>query len=261
MRHQPIFAKAALAGFVLGLVIALAASFGTRFGLWNYALGVKLLIPGVAAGAVGLVCGIVWIWRALAGNESTGWRLGMPGLIGALLVVGVPADSLWLSTSLPPIHDISTDIGGDAPKFDTLLSWRKGAPNPANYDGPNIVFYGGERVTTALAQKNAYPDIKPEARLPWHTPPKELYAKMFWRALNTVNAEGWRVAAFDFKRGHIEATSTSFWFGVTSDIVIRVRRAGAIGVIIDIRAKSRVDTADMGRNAGLIRDFLEKMKS
>ena len=259
MRHQPIFAKGALAGFVLGLVLALAASFGTRLGLWNYAVGVKLLIPGVAVGALGLICGIVWIWRALAGNESIGWRLGMPGLIGALLLVGIPANGLWLSFSLPPIHDISTDIG-DAPKFDTLLDWRKGAPNQASYDGPNIVSYGGERMTTALAQKNAYPDIKPVERLKGRATAREFYAKMFWRALNTVNAQGWQVAAFDFKRGHIEATSTSFWFGVTSDIVIRVHPAGAIGVIIDIRAKSRVGVADMGRNAELIRAFLERMK-
>ena len=259
MRHQPIFAKGALAGFLLGLVLALAASFGTRLGFWNYTLGVKLLIPGVAVGTVGLLCGIVWIWRALEGNESTGWRLGMPGLIGALLLVGIPADSLWHFYSLPPIHDVSTDIG-DAPKFDTLLEWRKGAPNPASYDGQNIVTYGGERMTTALAQKYAYPDIKPVERLKGRATAREFYAKMFWRALNTVNAQGWRVAAFDFKRGHIEATSTSFWFGVTSDIVIRVRPAGAIGTIIDIRAKSRVGVADLGRNADLIRDFLERMR-
>jgi len=42
--------------------------------------------------------------------------------------------------------------------------------------------------------------------------------------------------------------------------VIRVRPAGAIGTIIDIRAKSRVGVADLGRNADLIRDFLERMR-
>ncbi len=259
MRYQSIFAKTALGFFVLGLVIALAASFGTRLGYWDYTLGVKILIPGVAAGAIGLLCGLVWIWRALEGNDSTGWRLGAAGLIGSALVVGIPANSLWLSYSLPPIHDISTDIG-DAPQFHTLLAWRDGAPNPPDYDGPNLVTFGGKRMTTALAQKYAYVDIKPEQRLRGHLTEKEFYAKMFWRALNTVNGLDWQVASFDFKKGRIEATSTSFWFGVVSDIVIRIRPSGTWGVLIDIRAKSRVGTSDMGRNAELIHDFLPRIK-
>jgi len=259
MRYQPILAKAALGGFVLGLVLALTAAFGTRLGLWNYALGVKLLIPGVAVGAVGLVCGIVWIWRALKGNDSAGWRFGAVGLSGSLLLVGVPANALWLSLSLPPIHDISTDIG-DAPQFHTLLAWRDGAPNPPAYDGPNIVTYGGKRMTTALAQKYGYPTIKPVERLRGRASEKEFYAKMFWRGLNTVNAFGWQVASFDFKSGRIEATDTSLWFGVVSDIVIRIRPAGSWGVRIDIRAKSRVGESDLGRNAGLILDFIPRMK-
>ena len=259
MRTQPILAKLAFGGFLLGLAIALTACFGTRFGQWDYAEGVKILIPGVAVGGAALVCSVVWIGRALAANESLGWRLGGPALIGSLLLVGIPADNLWLAVSLPPIHDVSTDIG-DAPQFHTLVSWRDGAPNPASYDGPLVVSYGGERMTTALAQKYAYPDIKPVERLKGAYSEKEFYAKMFWRALNTVNAFGWHVASFDFKRGRIEATSTSFWFGVVSDIAIRIRTAGTIGVRIDTRAKSRVGVADMGRNAELVRDFIAPMK-
>lgn len=260
MRYQPILAKVAFGGFLLGLTVALTATFGTRLGFWDYALGVKILVPGVAVGAFALGCSIGWIARALTANDSLGWRLGSIGLIGSALLVGIPANNLWHRTTLPPIHDVSTDIG-DAPQFHTLLAWRKGAPNPPSYDGPLVVSYGGERVTTALAQKYAYPDVKPLERLKMNYTEKEFYAKLFWRALNTVNALGWQVASFDFKSGRIEATDTSFWFGVVSDIVIRVRPAGAIGVRIDIRAKSRIGTADMGRNAEIIRDFLPKMKS
>ena len=260
MRYQPILAKAAFGGFLLGLAVALAAAFGTRLGFWNYALGLKLLVPGVAIGSVALACGALWIARALAANNSLGWRLGGIGLVGSLLLVGIPADNLWHRYTLPPIHDISTDIG-EAPQFHTLLAWRKGAPNPASYDGPVVVRYGGERVTTALAQKYAYPDIRSVERLKGQFSEKEFYGKMFWRALNTVNALDWRVASFDFKSGRIEATDTSFWFGIVSDIAIRVRPAGAIGVRIDIRAKSRTGGADAGRNAEIIRDFLPRIKA
>ncbi|HEY0282164.1 MAG TPA: DUF1499 domain-containing protein [Rhizomicrobium sp.] len=260
MRYQPLLARVGFGGFLLGLAVALTACFGTRLGFWDYAQGVRILVPGVAVGVVALGCAAAWIARALAANNSLGWRLGSIGLIGSLLLVGIPADNLWRRMTLPPIHDISTDIG-DAPQFHTLLAWRKGAPNPASYDGQIIVSYGGERITTALAQKYAYADIKPVERLKGRFTEKEFYGKMFWRALNTVNALGWQVASFDYKSGRIEATDTSFWFGTVSDIVIRVRPAGAIGVRIDIRAKSRVGTSDAGRNAKLIRDFLPRMKT
>ncbi|MDE2498722.1 MAG: DUF1499 domain-containing protein [Alphaproteobacteria bacterium] len=259
MRYQPILAKAALGCFVAGAAIALAACFGTRLGFWSYALGVKILVPGVTVGGVGLVSGVMWIWRALAANNSLGLRAGLVGLIGSLLLVGIPVDHVWLAYSLPPIHDISTDIG-DAPQFHTLLAWRKGAPNPAGYDGPDIVTYGGDQMPTALAQKYAYQDIKPLERLRGNATLKEFYAKYFWRALNAVNALDWQVASFDFKTGRIEATDSSFWFGIVSDIVIRVRPAGTYGVRIDIRSKSRVGRRDMGRNADIVREFLDKEK-
>ena len=259
MRHQPLLAKISFAAFVIGALIAISACLGTRIHYWDLAMGVKVLAPGVMIGGLALTFGIGWIWRALAMNNSLGWRLGAIGLFGSAILVGIPANHIWHCYTLPPIHDISTDIG-DAPKFDTLLGWRRGAPNPASYDGPNTVFYDGEKMTTALAQKNAYPDIKPLELLAGKTPQREFVAKFFWRALNAVNAEGWQVASFDPKKGRIEATDTTLWFGNVSDIVIRVRPAGAIGVRIDIRAKSRIGQSDAGHNADLIRDFLSREK-
>lgn len=267
MRYQPLLGKISLVAFVIGFLIAMAACIGTRIGYFDYHLGKQVLLPGVGVGAVGLACGLAWIWRALAMNNSTGWRFGAAGLIGSALLVGIPADYLWLSISLPPIHDISTDIG-DPPQFGPdILKLRRGAPNPASYDGPVVVTYGGEKMTTSLAQKNAYPDIRPLDRLKVNYTAKEFYGKMFWRALNLANAFGWRIASFDYKTGRIEATDTSLWFGITSDIVVRVRMASASqpgsawGVHIDIRAKSRVGQSDLGRNANIIRPFLAKMRT
>lgn len=257
MRHQPILGKISFAAFLLGLAIALVACAGTRTHFWELDFGIKLLAPGLVAGAIALVCGIAWLWRALAMNNSLGWRLGGIGLVGSAILIGIPANHIWHVYTLPPIHDISTDIG-DAPEFHTLLGWRKGAPNPAGYDGPAVVTFGEEKMTTSLAQKNAYPDIKSLELLAGKTPQREFVAKFFWRGLNAVNALGWTVASYDVKRGRIEATSATLWFGNTSDIVIRVKPAGQIGVRIDIRAKSRQGISDAGRNAELIRDFLSR---
>jgi hypothetical protein len=257
MRTQPLLARISFAAFFAGAAIALAACAGTRLAVFDLDLGLKLLVPGLAIGAAGLIVGAAWIWRALALNNSTGWRYGAIGLLGSAILVGIPANHLWHVYTLPPIHDISTDIG-DAPAFVALLAQRQGAPNPASYDGPVMVIYQGEKMTTALAQKNAWQDIKPLERLAGTTPQHEFVAKYFWRALNAVNGLGWKVAAFDAKSGRIEATSKTLWFGTISDIVIRVKPAGKIGVRIDIRAKSRTGVSDAGRNAELVREFLAR---
>jgi hypothetical protein len=257
MRHQPILAKIAFAAFLIALLIAGVACIGTRAQYWDFAFGTEVLIPGIVAGTIGLIAGAAWIWRALAMNNSLGWRLGTIGLVGSAILIGIPTNYLWLTYTLPPIHDVSTDIG-NAPEFVTLLPLRKAAPNPARYDGPNVITYGGETMTTALAQKNAYQDIKPLERLDSKTPQHEFVARYFWRALNAVNGLGWKVASFDLKSGRIEATSATLWFGTVSDIVIRVKPAGQIGVRIDIRAKSRVGKSDAGHNAVLIRAFLRR---
>ncbi len=257
MRTQPLLAKIAFATFVVGSLIAVTACAGTRLHWLPRDVGLEVLMPGLAVGIVGLICGAAWIWRALALNNSLGWRLGTIGLLGSALLVGIPANYVWRFYTLPPIHDVSTDIG-DAPQFVALVALRHGAPNPPSYDGPLVITYQGEKMTTAVAQKNAWPDIKPLERLAGTVPQHEFVGKYFWRALNAVNGLGWKVAAFDVKSGRIEATAETLWLGAVSDVVVRVRPAGKIGVRIDIRAKSRSGDADAGRNADLVHDFLAR---
>jgi hypothetical protein len=257
MSHQPLLAKISFGTFVAGALVALTACTGMRLGMWTVDTGLKVLVPGLAIGLTGLIFGAAWVWRALAMNNSMSWRFGTIGLIGSAILIGIPANYIWHVYTLPPIHDVSTDIG-DAPQFVALLAARDGAPNPPSYDGRVVVTYGGEKLTTALAQKNTWQDIKPLERLAGTTPQHEFVGKYFWRALNVVNGLGWKVVAFDLKSGRIEATSTTLWFGAVSDIVIRVKPAGKIGVRIDIRAKSRTGISDAGRNAGLVRDFLAR---
>ena len=232
---------------------------GTHLGLWNYRYGQRILIPALFLGGTGLIFGTIWLVRALKANRSTGARIGLSGFLGAAVLIGVPAHFALLSVTKPPIHDVSTDIG-DPPSFVDTLALRKGADNPPAYDGQTIVRYDGERMTAALAQKYAFADIKPVERLAGTLSQKEFVAKYFWRSLNAVNALGWQVAGYDARTGRIEATQASFWFGVVSDIVIRVRPAGTIGVRVDIRAKSRTGKADHGFNGELIRAFMRRIK-
>ncbi len=253
MRFQPIAAKIAFAGFVLALAVALAASFGTRLGFWDFRLGLTLLLPAVAAGTIGFVAGLVWVISAIARNSSAGFRWGAIGFVGSLVAIAIPLNGARMAYVSPPIHDISTDIEY-APQFKALLPLRKGATSGPEYDGPKTVVYDGKKTSVAALQKKYYSDVIPFMVL--IKPPR-----LFWRALNAANAMGWRVVDFNEKEGRIEATDTTFWFGFTDDIVIRVRAAGRIGARLDIRSKSRVGQSDLGKNAARIRAYIKKLKS
>jgi hypothetical protein len=259
MRHQRVFAWISLLGALAAALAALGDIAAVRAGLTGYAQGLRLMVPVTAIGAAGLIAGLIWLMRALIGNNSACGRIAAIGLCGALVVVGIPLREAWLAWTKPPIHDISTDIG-DAPQFRALLKLRGAAPNPPDYDGPKTIAFNGERLSVALAQRYSYRDIKPLQQLRGPYTQDEFYRKYFWRALNAVNALGWQVAGYDIKTGRIEAASASLWFGVKSDIVIRVRLAGSYGVTVDIRAKSRIGDNDRGRNAALVRDFIARVR-
>jgi Protein of unknown function (DUF1499) len=251
MRSQHTAAILSLVAFIIGAAIALGASYGRQFGLWDYETGLKILVPGVALGVIGAVSGLLWLARALFGNNSAGWRYGAVGLAGSLLLTYIPLNHLWLYYVSPPIHDISTDIEY-APPFVALLPLRAGAPNGPEYDGPMRVVYKGRAMNTAYAQKLAYPEIKTAGLL-------SRTDVIFWRAFERAKNAGWNVVNFNEKTGSIEATNTFFWFGLVSDISIRVKPAGKIGTRLDIRSKSRTGENDMGMNAGLVRSFVKSL--
>jgi hypothetical protein len=254
MRAQTITARISFVCFVLAVVNFLVAALGTHAGLWSYKIGLPLLLPALLLGLIALIAGIVWAVMALVRNSRAGARWGVIGLVGAALVLAIPLNYLRLGLTAPPIHDISTDIEY-APSFKALLPLRQGAANGPEYDGPKLVTLPGGKVTTVTAlQKKYYGDVIPFAQF---IKP----AKLFWRALNIANQMGWHVVAFDVKEGRIEATDTTFWFGFTDDIVIRVRPAGKLGARLDIRSKSRVGVSDVGSNAARLRTFLKTLKT
>src|SRR5215472_18669954 len=262
MRAQTLAARISFICFVLAVVNFLAAALGTRVGLWTYKIGLPLLLPALLLGLIALVAGIVWGVMALVRNSGAGSRWGVIGLVGAARVLAIPLNYLRLGLMAPPIHDISTDIEY-APSFKALLPLRQGAANGPEYDGPKLVTLPGGKVTTVTAlQKKYYGDIIPLVEfIRIHSPGESRPAKLFWRALNVANKMGWHVVAFDVKDGRIEATDTTFWFGFTDDIVIRVRQAGKLGARLDIRSKSRVGVSDVGSNAARLRAFLKTLKT
>ncbi|MGH6740158.1 MAG: DUF1499 domain-containing protein, partial [Bradyrhizobium sp.] len=240
---------------------ALLALHGVPAGWWSYTTGLEILSPGVAIGLAGVATGGLWLARALSRNESVGWKFGVLGLAGSLVLVLVPLNQLRLYLISPPIHDISTD-SENAPVFDALLPLRIGAQNGPEYDGAKLITYSGRRMTVAEAQKKAYPDIRPYPALlnPRGLADVHPVSILFWRSFERAKEAGFDIVAYNEKEGTIEATHTSFWFGLVQDIAIRVRPAGKIGARIDIRIKSRTGQNDMGMSAQIVRDYMKSVR-
>ena len=116
--------------------------------------------------------------------------------------------------------------------------------------------FDGRTYATSTLQKLYYADLKPISQL------GTTASKLFRRAVKAAQAMSWTVVvvAPDANGGRIEATDRTLLFGLTDDIVIRVRPAG-VGARLDIRSKSREEGSDFGRNAARIRAYRKKVEA
>lgn len=220
------------------VVMLVMSGLGVRLGLWSFRTGFAILQWAAYGGLAVAACAIVAlaIPRTRSGEV---WGLVCSIAFG-LGVAYLPWDWRQQARSVPPIHDISTDLT-DPPAFVAVLPHRADAQNPATYGGPEV----------AAAQRKGYPDIQP---LELATALEAAYA----RALAAAQAMGWELIAADAATARIEATATTLWFGFKDDVVVRVRPA-ATGSRIDVRSVSRVGKSDVGTNAKRIRAYLAKV--
>ena len=240
-RATVTLANAGLALALLAGLALLVAGPGHRFGWWSFGTGFAIIrwaaYGGIAAAAVSAAALILAPLR----GQRRGMFRALAGLAIGLITVGVPAYYLYTARSVPPIHDITTDIE-DPPAFEAILPLRAEAPNPAGYGGPAV----------AAQQHDAYPDVAP-ADYPIATD------AAFEAAFAAARDMDWDIVGIDQAAGRIEAIDRTFWFGFIDDIVIRVRPTDA-GSRVDVRSVSRVGVSDMGTNAARVRAYLAELE-
>lgn len=241
-RLAPTIASLGLAlALVAGLALLIAGP-GHRFGLWSFGTGFAILRFAVYGGLAAAVISAVGLVLARLRGRRRGLFRALAGLAIGLITVGIPANQLRIARSVPPIHDITTDLE-DPPAFEAILPLRADAPNPAEHAGAQL----------AAQQQAAYPDLRP---LVVAVPPE----RAFDAAVAAASELGWRIVAADVAAGRIEATDRTFWFGFVDDVVVRIRPEDT-GSRIDVRSTSRVGVSDLGTNAARIRGFLEEVRS
>ncbi|MFZ3142870.1 DUF1499 domain-containing protein [Psychrobacter glacincola] len=158
------------------------------------------------------------------------------------VALGLPLSMLNKGKSVPPIHDISTDLI-NPPEFVAIAPLRADAPNP--------IAYAGE--ATAAQQRQGYPELK---TLSYLQSKAELVNAVEQAATNL----GWELANTDTSEGVVEATDTTMWFGFEDDVVVRITDIGNKR-LVDIRSKSRVGGSDLGKNAERIHGFIKELDS
>lgn len=240
---------------ILTLLITVVAPLGYRLNLWSYRTGFAILRTMVPVWLY--IAGIVAVITAVIGFLANKWQmenmtrlveLGAASVLISLTTWYMPQTYLEPDGDpYPSIHDISTDTI-NPPEFDALL--------PLRVDADNGVEYGVSRdMNPALLvelTKQAYPDLLEPVIL--DVSPDTA----FDRAMNAVNQLGWKIVDANKAAGRIEASESTFWFGFTDDIVIRLVSMSS-GIRIDARSVSRVGKGDVGINAIRLRAFFEAL--
>lgn len=233
----------AVAGFCLALLAGLLLSLagvGYRLQWWEVRPALTIFRWAAYGGLLAAALSLLGVILARPGSPRRGFPLALLGLIIGLVVVGIPWQWWRTAQRVPPIHDITTDTE-TPPAFVAILPLRAGAPNPAEYGGPEV----------AAQQRAGYPDLGP---LILQVPLPQAFA----RALAAAHDMGWEIIASEPAEGRIEATATTFWFGFKDDVVVRITPSGD-GSRIDVRSVSRVGRSDVGTNAKRITIYLARI--
>jgi uncharacterized protein (DUF1499 family) len=227
---------------LLCAIAAVVSGIGYRMEWWPLKWGFAILQWAAYLAIVASALAIAGVVVARRGERRRGLASALIALLVGIATFGIPGMMLIKAKQLPEIHDITTDTA-DPPKFVAVLPLRSAANarNSTDYGGPAI----------AAQQRQAYPAIVPFES-------KQSPADAFARALDVARAMGWDIVAAIPAEGRIEATDTTLLFGFKDDIVIRVL-AAAQGSRVDVRSESRIGGSDVGKNAGRIAQFLDRM--
>ncbi|MDA5132508.1 DUF1499 domain-containing protein [Psychrobacter sp. ANT_H3] len=192
---------------------------------------------GVFAGIATL---ILLVLQILFKRKTVTLGSTIMALLLSTIAIAIPLSMLNKGKSVPPIHDISTDLV-NPPEFVAIAPLRADAPNPVEYAGVEVATQ--QRAAYPELQKLNYPQSKPE---------------LVEATKQVIDHLGWQLVNIDANQGIIEATDRTMWFGFKDDVIVRITDNGSER-LVDIRSKSRVGGSDLGKNAERIHGFIEEL--
>jgi fatty-acyl-CoA synthase len=238
----------------LALLIALApailaggGALGVKLGMIPLPLGYtamtldwapRLAFISVATGLIGLII-------ALSAGFGRLWKGAVLALAITAATFGVMFAAKALGGQSPPIHDVATDWKTPLGFSDAAMAARGGSAEIV-VDDPSLPVGSAAYAGRRLAEINA--ETCPAARpLVSERAPGDVYESI----KAAVLASGMTLVTDDPMDGRLEATGSSFWYGLTDDLVVRVR-PDARGSRLDMRSIGRDAGPDQGRNCARI---------
>lgn len=233
------------------------AALGTKFGLWDWKVGLGLLTmqigPVILFAAIFIA--LASLYAVLTVTPRGGWAMLAVALVIPLAVLGGLGKIRADASGIPPIHDISTNPAAPVGFSAALMQARGEGSNPVMAPAQNSVPFDPSNLTDFSGrsflelQQEAYPEIKT----------LELAGRSASDAYTAVKAavaaQGWTIVTDDPQAGVLEATDTTFWFGFKDDVAIKV--TGTVrGATVDARSVSRVGRSDLGANARRLGELL-----
>ncbi len=230
-------------------------ALGVKLGLIGQSLGYAAMTVDWApkAAYLGVATSLLGLVVALAGGFGRLWKLAALALAITAVTFGVmiAADALFKA---PPIHDVATDWKTPLTFSDAAMAGRGGSAEPV-LDDPSLpvgsTAYAGREI--AAINGETCPAARP---LVVNRAPGDVYEA----AKAAVLAKGMTLVTDDPTDGRLEAMARSFWYGLTDDLVLRVR-ADAQGARLDMRSIGRDAGGDQGRNCQRIGDLIAAVKS
>jgi len=236
----------------IGSVIAFfGIAFGSGIGLWGWQAGLGALRWTALAAVIALVIAIIGIVIDRRKGRKTRWPLLGLGMVIAISFLGYVLSYVVTASSLPAIHDVTTDLA-DPPQFSALTLREDNWDNIPGVDDDEMRGMN-PRQRWSTVHQDAYADIR-SVRI------NEPVAEVIEKSRRLAEDRGWKVVSIDPAAGLLEATDTVSLFRFKDDIVIRARAAeNGTASIIDMRSVSRVGVHDLGVNAKRVRQFLSDL--
>ncbi|RED16109.1 DUF1499 domain-containing protein [Parasphingopyxis lamellibrachiae] len=248
---HPVIKWISRIGVALGIgapVVAVAMALGTGAGMidWQTSLGSlrNLTYAAMAGGGLSLLA----VVALLVSRHGKRLRWPLVAIVLASAFVGYASYSFGKAATVPPIHDITTDLS-NPPEFTTLA---------LRADNREVVPDGGRADLAVLDNaarwrrwhEEAYADIQP-ILVPVSVPDAVAAAEQL------VEDRGWELAVADPAAGRIEATDTVSIYRFRDDVVLRITpNPDGEGSVVNMRSVSRVGVSDLGVNGDRIRAFL-----
>jgi len=254
-RWASLYLDLALLVALTPAVLAGGGALGVKLGMIPLPLGYTAMTLEWApqAAFISVATGLIGLIVALAAGFGRLWKAAALALAITAATFGAMFAAKALSGQSPPIHDVATDWKTPLGFSDAAMAARGGSAEVV-VDDPSLpvgsAAYAGRRVAEINAE--TCPAARPlvSARAP---------GDVYEAIKAAVLASGMTLVTDDPMDGRLEATGRSFWYGLTDDLVARVR-PDARGSRLDLRSIGRDAGPDQGRNCARIGALLTAVK-